>query len=220
VVTHLGSFRGEAAFPTWVYRIAANHLISTRRRRAELPELSFGTFAADLAEGLDTPYDGAGVDEQLLAEEVKIGCTQGMLLCLDRENRAAYVLGEVFELPGDQAAYVLEVSPVAYRKRLSRARARIQSFIRPCGLVDPANACRCTRRIGRAIELGRLDPDELAFATHPRAERVRCGVEEMERWHDAAAVFRSHPRYRAPGRLSAEVARLLRPGRLQILPDL
>lgn len=64
----------------------------------------FGAFGADLAAGLDTPYDSQGVDENLLEEEVKVGCTPGMLLCLDRDHGLAYVLGEIFELPSERAA--------------------------------------------------------------------------------------------------------------------
>src|SRR5688572_27185757 len=33
VVTHLGGFRGESAFTTWVYRVAVNYLLTTRKRR-------------------------------------------------------------------------------------------------------------------------------------------------------------------------------------------
>lgn len=209
VVTHLGSFRGDAAFGTWVYRIAANHLLTTRRRRAERAALSFDAFAADLAEGLDTAYDAPDVDEGLLAEEVKIGCTQGMLLCLDREHRLAYVVGEVFDLPSDEAAYVLDLTPAAYRKRLSRARERVRTFMEGhCGLVDQANACRCRRRVGRAIEVGRIDPGRLLFANHP----VRAAVQDMERFHAAAALFRSHPDYRAPDSVAQKVSELLQSG--------
>ncbi|MGH3072361.1 MAG: RNA polymerase sigma factor [Gaiellaceae bacterium] len=220
VVTRLTSFRGEAAFRTWVYRVAANHLLTTRRRRAERLELTFDAFADDLAEGLDTAYEAAGVDEDLLQREVMIGCTQGMLLCLDRPHRIAYVIGEVFELPSDQAAYVLGVSSAAYRKRLSRARERVQSFVRGhCGIVDPANPCRCRRRVGRAIELGRVDPGELILAEHPRSDRVRRSVAEMEGLYDAAALFRSHPRYRAPETVVAEISALIASDRTTLLAD-
>ena len=39
VVTHLSGFRGEAAFSTWVWRVAHNHLLSARTRRKESPEV-------------------------------------------------------------------------------------------------------------------------------------------------------------------------------------
>ena len=52
IVTHLGSFRGESAFSTWSYRVAANYLLTTRKRRAEREELTFERFAEQLDEGL------------------------------------------------------------------------------------------------------------------------------------------------------------------------
>lgn len=202
VATRLSTFRGDARVTTWVHRIAVNHLLTTRRRRAERQALSFDAFGEDLARGLDEPYDGRGVDEGLLAEEVKIGCTQGMLLCLDREHRIAYILGEIFELPGEEAASILGISPAGYRKRVQRARERIKRFMRGhCGLVDPANPCRCARRVGAAIATGRVDPDRLLFAEH---------VQRIERLQDAAAVFRSHPEQRAPDRVVAAVMNALR----------
>jgi RNA polymerase sigma factor (sigma-70 family) len=206
VMTRLGGFRGDAAFSTWVYRVAVNHLLTTRQRRAERAAMSFDAFAEDLATGLDEPYEAGAVDAGLLAEEVKVGCTQGMLLCLDRPHRAAYILGEVFGLSGEEAASILQIEPAAYRKRLSRSRARLQGFMRGhCGLLDEANACRCARRVGAAIRHGRLDPDDLLFA-----RGVRDGVRRMDRLHDAAAVFRSHPELRAPDRVVAVILRAMR----------
>src|SRR6266700_3174680 len=35
VLTHLGSFRGESSFRTWVWRIAAHHLSRVRKGRRE-----------------------------------------------------------------------------------------------------------------------------------------------------------------------------------------
>ena len=54
VVTHLGSFRGESGFLTWVYRVAANHLITARQGRVERQEPTFERFAEDLADGRPT----------------------------------------------------------------------------------------------------------------------------------------------------------------------
>jgi RNA polymerase sigma factor (sigma-70 family) len=206
VATRLSTFRGDSLVTTWVHRIAVNHLLTTRRRRMERRALSFDAFGEDLASGLDEPADTRGVDEELLAEEVKVGCTQGMLLCLDRPHRIAYVLGDILELPGDEAAAILDIEPASYRKRLQRARERIQRFMRGhCGLVDPANPCRCSRRIGTAIASGRVDPDNLLFA-----RRVGEHVERIERMRDAAAIFRSHPELRAPDRVVAAVMAAVR----------
>ena len=206
VATRLSTFRGDARVTTWVHRIAVNHLLTTRRRRMERQAMSFDAFGKNLARGLDEPCDTRGVDEALLAEEVKVGCTQGMLLCLDRPHRMAYVLGDILELPGDEAATILDISPATYRKRLQRARERIQRFMSGhCGLVDPANPCRCSRRIGTAVATGRVDPDRLLFA-----RRVDAHVERIERMRDAAAVFRSHPELRAPDRVVAAVTAALR----------
>ena len=203
VATRLSTFRGDARVTTWVYRIAVNHLLTTRRRGAEDPTLTFAAFGRDLAEELDAAYDPRGVDDELLAQEVMVGCTQGMLLCLDREHRIAYILGDVLELPSDDAADVCGITPAAFRKRLQRARERIQQFMEGhCGLVDPDNPCRCRRRIGAAIQQERVDPDNLLFARRVSALKL-----EMERFTDAGAIFRSHPELRTPAELVDAVMR-------------
>jgi DNA-directed RNA polymerase specialized sigma24 family protein len=51
VVTHLSSFRGDSSFMTWVYQIAANHLLSCGRSRLEAQRLTFESFGKDLGEG-------------------------------------------------------------------------------------------------------------------------------------------------------------------------
>jgi RNA polymerase sigma factor (sigma-70 family) len=217
LVTRLGAFRGEAAFTTWAYRVAVNHLLTTRRRRAERAALTFDEFADDLAHGLDRAYAASAIDDALLEEEVKVGCTQAMLLCLDRDHRAAYIVGEVFDLPSGDAAWILDLTPAAYRKRLSRARERIRAFMEGhCGLVRPENPCRCRRRIGTAIATGRVDPDHLLFS---RAGAVRRGLAEMESLHASAVVLRSHPETRAPDALARRVLDILANDDLRLLDE-
>jgi RNA polymerase sigma factor (sigma-70 family) len=217
LVTRLDAFRGEAAFGTWAYRVAVNHLLTTRRRRAERAALSFEGFGEDLAQGLDRSYAAPGVDEAVLEEEVKVGCTQAMLLCLDRGHRAAFIVGEVFDLSSDDAAWILDLTPAAYRKRLSRARERVRSFMEGhCGLVRASNPCRCRRRIGTAIATERVDPANLLFA---RAGGVRRGIAEMEGLHASAAVLRSHPDTRAPDALARRVLDIVRADGLSLLAN-
>lgn len=227
VVTHLSTFRAESAFRTWVYRIAANHLLNVRKSRVEREELTFSTFGEQLAVGLsDTSAPRAAEpDQALLEEEVKIGCTQGMLLCLDRDHRVAYILGEVFDLASDEAAIVLGVSAVTYRKRLSRARERLRAFMNNhCGLVAPRAPCRCGRRVAHAVATGRVRPGALLFAssnTGPRQEPpdVEPQVREMEELHRVAAIYKAHPSYTPPDRVLAEIRQTLGGRRLTLLDD-
>lgn len=203
IAMRLRTFRGDAKVTTWMHRIAVNHLLTERRQRLRAPVLSFTEFGADLAHRLNEPYDARGVDEGLLAEEVKVGCTQAMLLCLDPEHRMAYVLGDVLDYPRGEAAELCAVSPAAFRKRLERARHRIQEFMAGhCGLIDATNPCRCRRRIGAAMSQGRVDPGALLFAP-----RVRALQSDMERFHDAAGLFRSHPELRASPQIVQAVLR-------------
>lgn len=200
VLTGLGAFRQESSFRTWVYRIACNALLTLRKQRMEQSPLSFEGFGHDLESGLDAAAlrSEEDPDQALLLEEVKIGCTLAMLQCLDRPHRLAYILGEILELDHNEAAAVLDISHPAYRKRLSRARARVSGFMTGhCGLADPANACRCHRRVGAAVALGRVDPSQLLFAGSrqqaKRFPRVLAEIRKLEESRRAAALYRSHP---------------------------
>jgi RNA polymerase sigma factor (sigma-70 family) len=226
IVTHLGSFRGESAFSTWTYRVASNYLLTTRKRRAEREELTFEHFAEQLNQGLAPASADLAeeVENRLLVEEMKLGCTQGMLLCLDREQRLAYILGHVFGLSSNEAAEITGVSPAAFRKRLSRARERLHAFMeRKCGLVNAANPCRCARRINHAVEVGRIDPANLLFAQHPvRSDvgsSIEVAVQEMEGLYGAADLLRDHPQYAAPGKTTDILRAMLSPSRLHVLTD-
>ena len=202
VITHLGSFRFESAFKTWVYRIASNYLITARKSRLEEQSYTFDRFGSELDEyaSKSSTQTEVSLDDLLLAEEIKIGCTLGMLLCLDRAHRLAYILGEILEIESTEAADIMEITPVAFRKRLSRARADIVEFMKlKCGIVDPDNSCRCQGRIKRALELRRVDPKKLLFvSTTEQAKQFPVVISEIQRLDEArraAALYRSHPEF-------------------------
>ncbi len=196
VVTHLSSFRGESAFLTWVYRVAANALINFRKSRVEMESYDFDRFGRELDEGLLHPGASAPPrpDDGMLIEEIKIGCTLGMLMCLDRAHRLAYILGEILEFDSREAAGVLEISAAAFRQRLSRARNAVVHFTRQkCGLVNDGNPCRCARRVPFAIASGRIDPANLLFAGAEKG--VQREIRKLEHARHIAAIYRSQPEF-------------------------
>ena len=232
IVTRLSSFRGDSAFRTWTFRVAANHLMDIRRSRVEREELTFGRFAHAIGEGLTDPPAGweSDPEQQLLVEEVKIGCTLGMLICLNRDERIAYILGEVFGLQSAEASTVLGISPAAFRKRLSRARSGLRTFMAEhCGLVNRSASCHCPRRVNAAVTTGRVRPENLAFAaghesqpgaaSPPTRLRLAGQVAEMEQLHQIGQLFRDHPRFTAPRHVEERIAQLLDSGEYQLLTE-
>ena len=217
VLTRLSTFHGQAAFTTWVHRVAVNHLLDRKRSAVERYEMSFAMFADDLHDGLTAAPDNSA-DLDLLAREVKHGCTLAMLTCLDREARVAYVLGEVFGVSARDGAWICETSEAAYRQRLSRARAAVRSFVTAhCGLVSPTTArCHCRRRVQVAVTLGRIDP---AVTNDPTTADIDAAVAEMEHLYDTAALLRSVPDAVAPDAVAKQIRGLLTPGRYQLLTD-
>jgi len=207
VVTHLAQFDQRARFSTWAWRIALNACLDARARRYRLPVLSEEAFGADLADGLDPDAPERTEDAAALAE-VKIGCGIAMLSTLDGDHRAAYVLGDILELDGDEAAEVLGIQPAAYRKRLSRARSRIAGALQAwCGIAREENSCRCHRRLGRARALGRVSgsPSPQAIDLAALREQVR----RMEALRAATAYYRADGQLRPRRDLAAHVRDLL-----------
>ena len=193
VITRLAMFRGDAAFSTWVHRIAVNHLMDRSKSVVERMQLTFDAFSTDLRDGLSAS-PSAAPDAALLEREVQLACTHAMLTCLDREDRIVYVLGDIFGVDSDDGGYICEISADTYRKRLSRARARVRTFLSAnCGLVNQSAACRCSKRIDVAVRSGRVDPQRLQFTD--TTQRV---TEELVQLHDAGQLLRSLPEARLP----------------------
>jgi RNA polymerase sigma factor (sigma-70 family) len=143
-LTRLSSFEGRSRFRTWLYRIVVNHVLNMKRGRREQPALTFGCYA----HGLDSTPDlelpdqrSVPADVHLLVDEARISCTSGMLLCLDREQRLIYILGEIFEVTDTVGAELLEISRENFRQRLARARRELHNFMNDkCGLVKPGES--------------------------------------------------------------------------------
>lgn len=204
VITRLSEYRGEARFVTWAYRVALNKMMNTRRRRMEVLTTSFDHFGDDLDRAM-TSYAGqdqVGLDHALLIEEVKIGCMTGMLLCLGRPARMAYILGEIFEIDSTVAASLCEISPTAFRQRLSRARKTLNGFMQSkCGVISVTAPCSCEKVVDCAVASKLVDPSRLHFASKLKLKvkgdrfRLTAAVNKLEVAIRTVEHFRNHPDY-------------------------
>ena len=193
VMTNLASFRRESAFSTWVFRIAVNHLQNYRKGQFAHAQFSWEMYGEDTASGREkgVPDMSGGVDRKLLEQELKYACTNVMLQCFDVESRAIYILGTMFKLDSRVAGEILQMTPEAYRQRLSRARRKMSDFLdQYCGLSGKG-LCQCQRRVDYAIATHRLDPQRLDYSSL----EVREYTEAMEKLDELSGVFEKLPMY-------------------------
>lgn len=199
VMTNLASFRGESAFTTWVFRIAVNHLKNYKKSMFAQHPLSFEYYGEDIVSGKekDIPDLTMGVDRNLLEQELKLSCTNVMLQCLDTDSRCIYILGTMFRVDSRLAAEILEISPEAYRQRLSRIKKKMAGFLEEyCGLSGKG-VCSCSKRISYAIATHRVNPEKPEYTSlEENTEFLQECKTAMEEIDDRSLVFSSLPAYR------------------------
>lgn len=201
IVTKLSTFRQESDFKTWVYRIVKNHFLNMKRRRYEMYAMTFDSFARDLDEIPDGEFTGHQyeVEEKLLVQEAKLSCMKAMLLCLDREQRLIFILGELFEFPDSVGSEVMEISKENFRVKLYRAKQQLYNFMdNKCGLINKKNPCRCARKTASYIKLGFVDPISLHFQRDAITTIDSMAVDKVEAYSNDVlseykTLFGQHP---------------------------
>jgi RNA polymerase sigma factor (sigma-70 family) len=216
LLTTLATFEGRSRFRTWLYRIVVNHVLNMKRTRSEAWGWTFQKYGDGLAsapdENLPDPRT-VPADVKLLVDEARIGCSSGMLLCLDRQQRLVYILGEIFGITDVVGSELLDISRDNFRQKLSRARRDLHSFMHDrCGLVNQANPCRCAKKTQAFMRAGYVDPRSLLFAREhvTRVREVAIKLhDDVEALDEAyAAIHRDHP-FHSPPDFIAAVRRLI-----------
>jgi RNA polymerase sigma factor (sigma-70 family) len=200
-LTHLANFEGRSKFSTWLYRIAVNHLLTVRKSEMEEKAMTFTDMGVSLDGVPDEDLPDARalpVETAMLVEEARLGCITAMLMCLDRRQRLAFILGEVFGESSDTAAAAMDITPANFRQLLARARLDLYQFMNDkCGLVNTANPCRCARKAAGFMRRGWLDPANLQFSkdriasVRDAAPAMLDELEGMDRMH--ADLHRNQP---------------------------
>lgn len=143
----LPSFRGEAGFSTWLYRLVSNaaidHLRRTKHQRANvsLDDEEVHIDAADPAPGPEESAEGKD-----LQRVVQDGLNQ-----LGDDHRTVLVMREVQSLSYEEIAHALSIDMGTVKSRLSRARNALRKILLKSGNLSgylPSNLQNKNERRG------------------------------------------------------------------------
>lgn len=200
VMTHLSSFKKESSFSTWVFSIALNHLKSYKKHMFAKYPLSFDYYGDDIlhAKTLEVPDLTQDVEKAILAEELKLSCTNVMLQCLDTESRCIFILGTMFQADSRIAGDILGITPEAYRQRLSRVRKKMADFLTEyCGEYGKGT-CHCEDRVNYAIKNHRIHPSRQDFYNAVPKQVALDVTAAMEEIDDISQEFSFCRTYESP----------------------
>ena len=128
----IGSFKGDAAFSTWVYRIATNHALMLLRKKnpdtVGLDEIPIPTHE-ELKRRTITDW-ALDPKEAILRNEVR-ELLEHAIQNLPPNYRAVVVLRDVDGLSTTETAQIMGISEGAVKTRLHRARLFLREALSP-----------------------------------------------------------------------------------------
>lgn len=202
LITKIDSYNSQKSkLRTWLYRIVFNHFLNAKKSGPEKVVVNgFTTFfniIENIPDGELTDYEELKKEE--LFEETKVACMSGMLMCLNREQRLTYIIGDLFNIDHNLASDIFNITPVNFRKRLSRARKDLYKWMtNKCGLVNKDNPCRCPKKTKGFIEAGFVNADTLKWNTNFKTRIHEISENQVDNMLNESdmiyhKLFREHP---------------------------
>lgn len=219
IITNLDSFKGKSLFTTWVYKISANYLL-----RYKQVEKRYSSTFQKYEEGLEleasskwkqTEFDP---EDKIYFDEIRISCLQGLLLCLSRELRITFLLVDIFGINSTEGAEILDISAAVFRKRLSRARQKLQSFLfKNCSVIKQNNLCKCGYHVSTQLYSGRFNTENILFAKLPGRLTDKMEpdllIGEMDELNQIGFLYKTNPAINAPDKFVKIIREIINSGK-------
>lgn len=122
----LQEFKGESAFSSWLYKIAANKCLDIRRKKARRAAIAPQTV---LQEDLPARSLEPTPEEELLAAEQKLEI-QAMVDSLPQKYRDVVLLYHYKRLSYKEIASILGIEVKSVETRMSRAKKMLREMLR------------------------------------------------------------------------------------------
>ncbi len=121
----LASWRGDNAFESWVYRIAANCCLDWLRKKKRDRSESMDALQD---QGFDPPDKSPGTENRVLAADEQARLRQA-IAALPEEQREALVLTQLEGVSYAEAAEITRVSEGTVKSRINRAREKLKELL-------------------------------------------------------------------------------------------
>ena len=139
----LDSYRGDCAFESWVYRIAANCCMDWLRKKKRDRSVSMEPMRD---QGFDPADTSPGTEAQVIAKDERRRLREAIAL-LPEDQQEALVLTQLERVSYEEAARMLDVSEGTVKSRVNRAKARLKEILTSEGeLSSPADVKKGERR--------------------------------------------------------------------------
>ncbi len=167
---NIASFRGDAAFRTWLFSIATRKCLDHLRARKQWP-------ANAQSLGARTHIDSSELMDQMGAIAARPGFSYEYrehiaycFSCIGRSlppvEAAAILLREVFEFTNEEAASIVNLSVSTFRHRLASGRARMMdTFEDRCALVKKEGVCWQCEGLRSYLPANKRGPEVKALRT-------------------------------------------------------
>ncbi len=126
------SFRADAAFSTWLYRIVRNAYLDEQKRRRARPHTSLEDYieTEDGAFTREVVDDAPSLDEVVQTNERR-RVIQRAIAQLPERQREILVLYEMHGFSYEEIAGILEINVGTVKSRLNRARTSLRDRLSP-----------------------------------------------------------------------------------------
>ena len=142
----LGSYRGDCALESWVYRIAANCCMDWLRKKKRDKSVSVEPLRE---QGFDPADESPGTEEQVVAKDERRRLREAISL-LPEDQREALVMTQLEKVPYEEAARSLGVSEGTVKSRVNRAKARLREILSEEGELSPPGSVKRDERRSRS----------------------------------------------------------------------
>ncbi len=129
----LDGYRGECAFESWVYRIAANCSMDAMRKQKRDKSESIEPMREA---GFDPADPEPGTEEKVIAAERRRQLRE-CIARLPEDQREALILTQLEGVPYEEAAARLGTTEGTVKSRVNRAKAKLKEWMEEAGELSP-----------------------------------------------------------------------------------